>query len=53
MGWNDTAAGNKTHLMSPAWVYNKINGGYDGGSNWWDNTALMMDLGNAVWATQV
>ena len=53
MGWNDTAAGNKSHLMSPAWVYNKINGGYDGGSNWWDNTALMMDLGNAVWASQV
>lgn len=50
--WTDANAGtNKSHLMSPAWTYNKVNGGYDQGSSWWDNTAIMMDLGNADMAS--
>ena len=50
--WTDANAGtNKSHLMSPAWCYNKVNGGYDSGSSWWDNTAIMMDLGNADMAS--
>ena len=50
--WTDASAGtNKSHLMSPAWCYNKVNGGYDSGSSWWDNTAIMMDLGNADMAS--
>ncbi len=40
---------NKSHLMSPAWVYNKINYGRDSGSNWYRNHALMSSVGNADW----
>jgi len=46
--WNGS---NKSHLMSPAWVYNKINYGYDSGSNWYRNHALMSSVGNADWET--
>ena len=36
---------NKSHLMSPAWVYNKLNYGYDSGSNWYRNHAVMSSVG--------
>ncbi len=42
---------NKSHLMSPAWVYNKINYGVDSGSNWYRNHALISSVGNADWDT--
>ena len=42
---------NKSHLMSPAWVYNKINYGVDSGSNWYRNQALISSVGNADWET--
>jgi len=38
---------NSSHLMSPAWVYNKINYGVDSGSNWYRNMALLSSVGNA------
>ncbi len=44
-------ASNKSHLMSPAWVYNKINYGVDSGSNWYRNHALISSVGNADWET--
>ena len=31
--WTDAHSGNNYHLMSPAWVYPKINNGSDGGSD--------------------
>jgi hypothetical protein len=42
---------NKSHLLSPAWVYNKINYGVDSGSNWYRNHALISSVGNADWET--
>jgi hypothetical protein len=42
---------NKSHLMSPAWVYNKLNYGYDSGSNWYRNHAVISSVGNADWET--
>ncbi len=45
-GW-DASSGDEDHLMSPSWVYNKINGGSDGGSNLVDPMNLVVSLGNS------
>ncbi len=42
---------NKSHLMSPAWAYNKVNYGVDSGSNWYRNMAVISSVGNADWET--
>ncbi|MEN3024655.1 MAG: PKD domain-containing protein [Candidatus Methanosuratincola petrocarbonis] len=49
-GWSDVKA-NPAHVMSPAWTYNKLNGGVDGGS-WCDrNMQLVSEIGSASMAT--
>ncbi len=45
-GW-DVSSGGDDHLMSPSWVYNKVNGGSDGGSTLADPMALVETVGNA------
>ena len=49
--WTDTHNGNTHHLMSPAWTYNKINGGQDSGSTFEDNYNVMKTIGQASLAT--
>ncbi len=49
-GWADVRT-NPAHVMSPAWTYNKLNGGVDGGS-WCDrNMQLVSEIGSASMAT--
>ena len=31
-GWTDASTGNTAHLLSPAWTYNRVNGGVDSGT---------------------
>jgi hypothetical protein len=46
--WTDASTGNPDHLMSPAWTYNKVNGGVDKGS-WMDsNGYVIRDWGTAT-----
>ncbi len=49
--WTDASTGNPDHLMSPAWTYNKANGGQDGGSWKIANLNVLQSVGNAVWST--
>ena len=49
--WTDASSGNPDHLMSPAWVYNKVNHGVDSGSSKVNNMELIQSVGNAVWST--
>lgn len=51
-GWTDAHAGNTAHLMSPAWVYNRANGGYDSGSWMSEDFQVSIDWGTATLATQ-
>ena len=49
-GWADVRT-NPAHVMSPAWTYNKLNGGSDLGS-WCDrNMRLVAEIGSASMAT--
>lgn len=51
-GWTSAYLGtNRSQLMSPTWVYNKINRGVDGGSSLGGNANLIASLGNAVMKT--
>ncbi len=51
-GWTDAKSGtNNAHLMSPAWAYNKVNGGVDKGSWMSTNFEVAIDWGIATWAT--
>lgn len=43
--WIDASSGNDAHLMSPAWTYNKVNGGYDSGSSMYSNAKIIRDWG--------
>ena len=43
--WNQAHLGNPDHLLSPAWTYNKCNGGADYGSFPYDNAFIMRDVG--------
>ena len=42
---------NYHHIMSPAWTYNKVNGGADQGSTFLGNYELMETIGDASLAT--
>lgn len=50
-GWADAKTGATAHLMSPAWTYNKVNGGSDLGSWMTDCFAITTDWGTATLAT--
>ncbi len=50
--WTDAHTGNnKAHLMSPAWTYNKVNGGSDSGSSFYANLETLRRIGGATMAT--
>lgn len=50
-GWDQASEGAPDQLMSPAWTYNKVNGGKDAGS-WIDqNMMIVADWGAATLAT--
>ncbi len=51
MGWSGAKSGVLTNLLSPAWTYNKVNGGVDMGSWEWDNMMVLKDWGAATMAT--
>ncbi|HTY46295.1 MAG TPA: hypothetical protein VMB46_01365, partial [Methanomassiliicoccales archaeon] len=45
-GWSDAHNGtNKAHLMSPAWTYNRVNGGSDSGSWMGENVEVISSWG--------
>ncbi|NYT11262.1 MAG: hypothetical protein GKC03_01765 [Methanomassiliicoccales archaeon] len=50
-GWTDASTGNDDHLMSPAWTYNKVNGGSDSGSSLTGNARIIRDWGIASMAS--
>ncbi|MFQ6106241.1 MAG: OmpL47-type beta-barrel domain-containing protein [Thermoplasmata archaeon] len=50
MNWTDASTGNNDHLMSPAFVYNKANWGYDSGSSLSGNMNVIITVGNSVWS---
>jgi len=43
--WNQAHLGNTAQLMSPAWTYNKVNGGEDEGSFSWTNAIILQQYG--------
>ena len=43
--WADASTGNDAHLMSPAFTYNMVNGGYDSGSSMNSNSRIIRDWG--------
>ena len=49
--WREVHNGNTHHLMSPAWSYNKVNGGEDRGSFFDDNYNVIKTLGEPSLAT--
>ncbi|MFO7792577.1 MAG: C1 family peptidase [Candidatus Saliniplasma sp.] len=49
-GW-DASTGNDEYIMSPAWSYNKINRGQDGGATLLDPVMLTATVGDANLAT--
>jgi hypothetical protein len=50
MNWTDASTGNNDHLMSPAFVYNKANAGFDSGSSLSGNMNVIRTVGNAIWS---
>ena len=48
-GWNQAHQGNAGQLMSPAWTYNKVNHGVDGGSHPWTNGIILQQFGCPTW----
>ena len=48
-GWTQASIGNNDQLLSPAFTYNKVNRGYDGGSHTWTNANIMQTLGVCTW----
>jgi hypothetical protein len=49
LGWQNASKNARTEQMSPAWVYNMINNGKNGGADSWTNAQLMKNIGNARW----
>ncbi len=45
-GWTDASTGNNDHLMSADWVYHKVNGGADSGSDLASPMAVVSTVGN-------
>ncbi len=50
LNWTDASTGNNNHLMSPAFVYNKANSGFDSGSWPSGNMEVIKTVGNSIWA---
>ena len=50
-GWGQASNNDVTQLVSPAWTYNKVNGGNDWGSSTWDNGLIIKDWGAATLST--
>ncbi|NYT16115.1 MAG: hypothetical protein GKC02_09190, partial [Methanomassiliicoccales archaeon] len=50
-GWTGASTGNPAHLISPAWTYNRANGGTDSGSSIIRNTDIIKEWGVATMAT--
>jgi len=50
-GWNQAHLGNPVQLMSPAWTYNKVNGGVDSGSHPWINGIILQQFGSPTLAS--
>lgn len=50
-GWTLASAGDVSQRISPAWTYNKINGGSDSGSWMWENGFVITDWGAATLST--
>jgi hypothetical protein len=51
LDWTEAKSGNPEQLLSPAWTYNKVNGGRDLGSSLVDNFDILLDWGSATMAT--
>ncbi len=49
--WTSAKSGNPSQLVSPAWTYNKVNGGADRGSWMGDNMRIIQDWGVPTLAT--
>ncbi|MEA2054191.1 MAG: NosD domain-containing protein, partial [Candidatus Thermoplasmatota archaeon] len=49
-GWTEASIGNNSQLLSPAFTYNKCNGGYDGGSWMYTNGYVMETVGVSIWS---
>jgi hypothetical protein len=50
-GWTDTYSGYSNHIMSPAWTYNKENGGSDSGSSIVGDMMLVDSVGSSSLST--
>ncbi len=50
-GWTGASMNDSTQLISPAWTYNKVNGGNDWGSSTGDNGLILQDWGGATLST--
>ena len=50
-GWTGAKTGDTSELLTPTWVYNKVNGGFDGGSSLADCAMMMKFMGNSKWGT--
>ncbi|MBS3816932.1 MAG: Ig-like domain-containing protein [Candidatus Thermoplasmatota archaeon] len=48
--WTDAGDGNHDHLLSPAWIYNKLSGGSDSGSSIGEPFSYMESVGTATLA---
>lgn len=49
--WTQASTGNNNQLFNPAWTYNKVNKGYDKGSNFWRNWRALNTIGAVRWIT--
>jgi fibronectin type 3 domain-containing protein/C1A family cysteine protease len=50
-GWTGASTGNPAHLISPAWTYNRANGGTDSGSSIIRNANIIKEWGVSTLAT--
>lgn len=50
-GWTEASLGNQSQLLNPGWTYNKVNAGWDGGSNALNNGNILRDWGCPSWFT--
>jgi len=48
--WNEAHSGNPDQLLSPAWTYNKCNGGSNDGSSIFDNMLISESIGVCRWS---
>ena len=50
-GWTQASTGNNSQLLNPSWTYNKVNKGFDKGSNFWRNWRVLNTIGAVTWST--